>query len=68
MLYLNMEFPKALHLDQSFSLFILIHAIKVYSKNLVDELVNFDMKDLSVWLNAYKISLNVQKTELLIFK
>ena len=33
-----------------------------------NRLVNFHMKHLSVWLNANKISLNVQKTELVIFK
>ena len=33
-----------------------------------NRLVNFQMKHLSVWLNANKISLNVQKTELVIFK
>ena len=30
--------------------------------------VNLDMKNLTVWLNANKISLNVDKTELVIFK
>ena len=30
--------------------------------------VNLDMKHLSVWLNANKISLNIQNTELVIFK
>ena len=60
------------------------HAIKYYKvHNFVDDtklqhfnsstkklnrLVNLDMKHLSVWLNANKISLNVQKTELVIFK
>ena len=34
----------------------------------LNRLVNLDMKHLSVWLNANKISLNVQKTELVIFK
>ena len=36
-------------------------------KNL-NRLVNLDMKNLSVCLNANEISLNVQKTELMIFK
>ena len=30
--------------------------------------INLDMKNLSDWLNANKISLNVKKTELVIFK
>ena len=33
-----------------------------------NRLVNLDMNHLSIWLNANKISLNVQKTELVIFK
>ena len=36
-------------------------------KNL-NKLVNHDMKQLNNWLNANKISLNVEKTELVIFK
>ena len=38
------------------------------STKKLNRLVNLDMKHLSVWLNANKISLNVQKTELVIFK
>ena len=34
----------------------------------LNKLVNLDMKNLTVWLNANKISLNVDKTELVIFK
>ena len=30
--------------------------------------VNFDLKNLTYWLNANKISLNVKKTELVTFK
>ena len=33
-----------------------------------NKLVNLDMKHLSFWLNTNKISLNVEKTELIIFK
>ena len=36
-------------------------------KNL-NKLVNHDMKQLNNWLSANKISLNVEKTELVIFK
>ena len=36
-------------------------------KNL-NKLVKHDMKQLNNWLSAYKISLNVEKTELVIFK
>ena len=34
----------------------------------LNKLVNQDMKNLTVWLNANQISLNVEKAELLIFK
>ena len=36
-------------------------------KNL-NKLVNHDMKQLNNWLNANKISLNIEKTELVVFK
>ena len=38
------------------------------STKKLNRLVSLDMKHLSIWLNANKISLNVQKTELVIFK
>ena len=44
----------------------LLHYIKSVAK--LNKLVNLDMKNLTVWLNANKISLNVDKTELVIFK
>ena len=34
----------------------------------LNKLVNYDLKNLLHWLNANKISLNVKKTELVIFK
>ena len=34
----------------------------------LSKFVNFDLKNLSNWLNANKISLNVSKTELIMFK
>ena len=34
----------------------------------LNKLVNHDMKQLNNWLSANKISLNVEKTELVIFK
>ena len=41
-----------------------------FSKSItkVNKYVNFDVKNLTHWLNANKISPNVQKTELVIFK
>ena len=41
-----------------------------FSKSItkLKKYVNLDMKNLTDWLNANKISLNVQKTELVIFK
>ena len=44
----------------------LLHFNKSAAK--LNKLVNQDMKKLTVWLNANKISLNVEKTELVIFK
>ena len=38
------------------------------SVNKLTKYINLDMKNLSDWLNANKIPLNVKKTELLIFK
>ena len=41
-----------------------------FSKSVatLNRLVNLDMKNLTVWLNTNKISLNVDKTDLVIFK
>ena len=44
----------------------LIHFSK--SVNRLNKHVNLDFKNLTYWLNANKISLNVKKTELVIFK
>ena len=35
---------------------------------MLNKLINYDLKNLSNWLNANKITLNVTKTELVIFK
>ena len=44
----------------------LLHFNKSIAK--LNKIVNQDMKNLTVWLNANKISLNVEKTEKVIFK
>ena len=44
----------------------LLHFSKSVTK--LNKYVNLDMKNLTVWLNANKISPNVQKAELVIFK
>ena len=44
----------------------LLHFSKSITK--LNKYVNLDMKNLTDWLNANKISVNVQKTELVIFK
>ena len=44
----------------------LIHFNK--SVNRLNKYVNLDLKNLTYWLNANRISLNVKKTELVIFK
>ena len=38
------------------------------SVNSLNKYANLDLKNLTYWLNANKISLNVKKTELVIFK
>ena len=44
----------------------LVHFNK--SVNKLNNYINIDMKNLTNWLNPNKISLNVKKTELVIFK
>ena len=44
----------------------LLHFSK--SVNKLDKYINLDMKNLADWLNASKISLNIKRTELVIFK
>ena len=44
----------------------LVHFSK--SANKLNKWINVDMKNLTNWLNANKISLNIKKTELVIFK
>ena len=78
-----MWFPKALELDQSY-INALNHARKYAKVHHVEDnkyllyfnssiwnsnrLVDLDMKHLSTWLNVNKFSLDLQKTELVIFK
>ena len=40
----------------------------IYLGKSINKLVNYDLKNLLYWLHANKISLNVRKTELVIFK
>ena len=51
------------HFTDDTNLLYLGKSIKKHNK-----LVNYDLKNLLYWLNANKISLNVKKTELVIFK
>ena len=44
----------------------LLHISKFIKK--LNKFLNFDLKNLSNWLNANEISLNVSKTELILFK
>ena len=63
------------HLDQTIK-FCKVHHFAAYTNLLhcdksvakLNKLVNQDMKNWTVWLNANKISLNVEKTELIILK
>ena len=68
LLYINdlnqaIKFCKAHHFADDTNLLYLGKSIKKLNK-----LVNIDLKNLLYWLNANKISLNVKKTELVIFK
>ena len=46
------------------TLLILVNQLK----NLINIYINIDLKNLTNWLNTNKISINVIKTELVIFK
>ena len=68
LLYINdlnqaMKFCKVHHFADDTNLLCLSNSIKKLNK-----LVNTDLKHLVNWLNANKISLNVKKTEMVIFK
>ena len=68
LLYINdlnqaIKFCKAHHFADDTNLLCLSNSIKKLSK-----LVNAELKHLLNWLNANKISLNVKKTEMTIFK
>ena len=67
-LYINdlnqaIKFCKVHHFADDTNLLCLSNSIKKLSK-----LVNADLKHLHNWLNANKISINVKKTEIMIFK
>ena len=68
LLYINdlnqaIKFCKVHHFADDTNLLCLSNSIKKLNKQ-----VNADLKDLVNWLNANKISLNVKKTEMVIFK
>ena len=48
------------------------HALMIFMYDLLlyinDQTLNIDLKNLTNWLNANKVSLNISKTELIIFK
>ena len=68
LLYMNflnqaIKFCKVHHFADGTNLLYLNNSIKKLKK-----LVNAELKNIVDWLNAYKILLNVQKTEMVIFK
>ena len=63
MTYQAIKFCKVQHFADDTDI---LHFSKSITK--LNKYVNLDMKNLTVWLNANKISLNVQKTELVILK
>ena len=58
-----MKFCKVHYFADDTNLLCLSNSIKTLNK-----LVNADLKQLVNWLNANKISLNVKKTKMVIFK
>ena len=48
------------------------HALMIFMYDLLlyinDQALNIDLKNLTNWLNANKVSLNISKTELIVFK
>ena len=62
-LNIAIKFCEVHHLDDDA---YFLHFNKSVAK--LDKLVNQDVKNLTVWLNANKISLNVKKSELVLFK
>ena len=58
-----MKFYKVHHFADETNLLCLSNSIKKLNK-----LVNAELKHLLNWLNANKISLNVKKTQMVIFK
>jgi len=68
LIYINdlnkaIKFCKVHHFADDTNLLHVNRSIKSLNKY-----VNYDLKNLTTWLNANKISLNVSKTELIIFK
>ena len=57
------KFCKVHHFADDTNLLYLGRSIKKLNK-----LVNYDLKNMLYWLNANKVSLNVKKTELVVFK
>ena len=62
-LYTAIKFCKVHHFADDTNLLHISKSIKKLNK-----FVNFDLKNSSNWLDANKISLNVSKTELIMFK
>ena len=62
-LYVAIKHCKGHHFADDTNLLIINKSLKRLNK-----LLNIDLKNLTNWINANKISLNVSKTELIIFK
>ena len=62
-LHVAIKHCKVHHFADDTNLLIINKSLKRLNK-----LLNIDLKNLTNWLNANKISLNVSKTELIIFK
>ena len=63
LVYLAIKYCKVYHFADDTNLLYTNNSIKKLNKML-----NKDLKNLTNWLNANKISLNVDKTEMILFK
>ena len=62
-LHNSIKFPQSFHFVDDTSLLNIQNTISKINRSL-----NNDLKELSFWLNANKIALNVAKTEVILFK
>ena len=62
-LHLCLKYSKACHFADNTNI-----TLSDSSQETLAERVNYDLRKLSMWLRANKLSLNIEKTELLVFR